>query len=223
MKDELLIENKTGIYNLACLVGIRDPETGNHLRRTQGYIYALAIQLKGHPHFVDFLTDQNIQALVKSAPLHDIGKIRIPAHILFKPDKLTIEEWEIMKTHSKLGFDAIEKAEHGTDYPLEFLKIAKDIAHYHHEKWDGSGYPEGLAGEAIPIPARLMALADVFDALITKRIYKAPFPFQQAVAIIYEGRNNHFDPAIVDAFLAGLQEFEAVSVRHADSAVDRLG
>lgn len=219
LNENLLIQD-VSIRALAHLAEIRDPETGDHLRRTQGYMRVLATHLREYPRFAAFLTDQNIQALVKSAPLHDIGKVGIPDHILLKPGKLTPEEWEIMKTHSRLGRDAIEQAEHDADQPVEFLRMAKDIAHYHHEKWDGSGYPDGLAGEAIPIPARLMALADVFDALIARRAYKAPFPFERAVEIIREGRGSHFDPAVVDAFLARLDEFETIAKGHADSEAE---
>lgn len=221
MQENLLIQD-ISIRALAHLAEIRDPETGNHLLRTQGYMRVLATQLREHPCFADFLTEQNIQTSVKSAPLHDIGKVGIPDHILLKPGKLTPEEWEIMKTHSRLGGDAIEQAERDADQPVEFLRVAKDIAHYHHEKWDGSGYPEGLVGDAIPIPARLMALADVFDALIARRAYKAPFPFERAVAIIREGRNTHFDPAIVDAFLVRLDEFASIAESHADSEAESL-
>ncbi|MFO1422764.1 MAG: two-component system response regulator [Candidatus Competibacteraceae bacterium] len=221
LKENLLIQ-EVSIRALAHLAEIRDPETGNHLRRTQSYVQVLALHLRTHPRFAAFLTAQNIQALVKSAPLHDIGKVGIPDHILLKPGKLTPEEYAIMQTHSRLGRDAIEMAERDTDQPVEFLHLAKDIAHYHHEKWDGSGYPDGLAGEAIPIPARLMALADVFDALISQRVYKAPLPFEDAVAVIREGRGAHFDPAVVDAFLARLDDFKAIANRHADCEADSL-
>ncbi len=221
LKENLLIQ-EVSIRALAHLAEIRDPETGNHLRRTQGYVRVLAMHLRTHPRFAVFLTDQNIQALVKSAPLHDIGKVGIPDHILLKPGKLTPEEYAIMQTHSRLGRDAIELAEQDADQPVEFLRLAKDIAHYHHEKWDGSGYPDGLAGEAIPIPARLMALADVFDALIARRVYKAPLPFERAVAVIREGRGTHFDPAVVDAFLARLDEFKTIAAHHADREADSL-
>ena len=127
-----------------------------------------------------------------------------------------------MKKHSRFGRDAIDLAEKDAEKPVEFLNVAKDIAHYHHEKWDGSGYPEGLTGDAIPIAARLMALADVFDALISQRAYKPPFPFEKAVAIISEGRSCHFDPDIVDAFLARLDEFEAIAATHADSEASAI-
>ncbi|HAO32099.1 MAG TPA: two-component system response regulator, partial [Candidatus Competibacteraceae bacterium] len=178
--------------------------------------------LLDHPRFSGFLTELNLQFLIKSAPLHDIGKVGIPDYILLKPGKLTPQEWDIMKTHCQLGREAIEQAERDAEKPVEFLRMAKDIAQYHHEKWDGSGYPEGLVGDAIPIPARLMALADVFDALIARRAYKPPLPFEQAVAIIREGRGAHFDPDIVDAFLARLDEFESIAARHADSEAESL-
>ncbi|MEQ1635654.1 MAG: HD domain-containing phosphohydrolase [Methylococcales bacterium] len=216
MEDNQRIQD-VSIRALAHLAEIRDPETGNHLKRTQGYIATLCHHLQTHPRFTDYLTPHTVVELVKSAPLHDIGKVGIPDHILLKPDKLTVTEMEIMKTHSRLGYLAIEKAEDETERPVEFLRIAKNIAHYHHEKWDGSGYPEGLAGDAIPIAARLMALADVFDALISQRVYKPPFSLEKAVAIIIEGRGRHFDPDIVDAFQAGLEEFTTIAAQYADT------
>ncbi|MBL8251579.1 MAG: two-component system response regulator [Candidatus Competibacter sp.] len=221
MEENLLVQD-ISIRALAHLAEIRDPETGNHLRRTQGYIRVLADQLTGHPRFSEFLTEQNLHILIKSAPLHDIGKVGIPDHILLKPGKLTPREWEIMKTHCVLGCEAIEQAERDAEKPVEFLRMAKEIAHYHHEKWDGSGYPEGLAGDAIPISARLMALADVFDALIARRAYKPPLPFERSVAIIREGRGAHFDPDIVDAFLARLDAFESIAAQHADTEAESL-
>jgi putative two-component system response regulator len=221
MQENLLIQDAS-IRALAHLAEIRDPETGNHLRRTQGYVGLLADALRTHPRFAPFLTEQTIDLLVKSAPLHDIGKVGVPDHILLKAGKLTPEEWEIMKTHSRLGREAIELAERDTERPLAFLSIAKDIAHYHHEKWDGSGYPEGLKGDAIPIAARLMALADVFDALICQRVYKLPYPFAQTVTIIEQGRGTHFDPDVVDAFMARLEAFRSIAMRFDDSDSARL-
>jgi putative two-component system response regulator len=221
MEENQLIQ-EISIRALARLAEIRDPETGNHLRRTQGYIRALAHHLKTHPRFSTVLNDSTIEILVKSAPLHDIGKVGIPDHILLKPGKLTPDEWDIMKTHARLGFEAIEQAERDAEHPVVFLAMAKEIAHYHHEKWDGSGYPEGLQGEAIPVSARLMALADVFDALISRRVYKTPLPMEKAVSIINEGRGNHFDPDIVDAFLTLRDEFETIAQRHADREDDLI-
>jgi putative two-component system response regulator len=216
MGENLLIQ-EISIHALAHLAEIRDPETGNHLRRTSGYVRALARRLKPHPRFADFLTDHAIDLLAKSAPLHDIGKVGIPDHILLKPGKLNVDEWDIMKTHAKLGSDAIEQAERDADRPVEFLVLAKEIAHWHHEKWDGGGYPDGLAGDAIPISARLMALADVFDALTTRRVYKPPMEFPEARDIIMAGRGSHFDPDVADAFASIFEEFRTIAKHYADA------
>jgi len=216
MEDNLIIQDVT-IRALAHLAETRDPETGNHLLRTQSYIQILALQLQNHSRFQYFLTATNIQNMVKSAPLHDIGKVGIPDNILLKPGKLTADEWEVMKTHSYLGFRAIELAEQDAERPLEFLNIAKDISRYHHEKWDGTGYPDGLQGDAIPISARLMALADIFDALVSERAYKAAFPIEKVIETISQGRERFFDPDIVDAFLQRQNDFIAIAKRHADS------
>ena len=205
------------ILTMASLAETRDNETGNHIRRTQHYVKALALKLKDHPRFSAFLTDRTIELLFKSAPLHDIGKVGIPDRILLKPGKLTPEEFEIMKTHTTLGRDAIEQAERQLGTPVEFLRFAKEIAYSHQEKWDGSGYPEGLAGDKIPISARLMAVADVYDALISRRVYKAPFTHERSVEMIAEGRGKHFDPDITDAFLAIREEFQAIAHRFADA------
>jgi putative two-component system response regulator len=205
------------ILTMASLAETRDNETGNHIRRTQHYVKALALQLREHPRFVAFCTDRGVDLLFKSAPLHDIGKVGIPDRILLKPGKLTPDEFEIMKTHTTLGRDAIEQAERQLGTPVEFLRFAKEIAYAHQEKWDGSGYPEGLVGDGIPISARLMALADVYDALISRRVYKPPFPHEKAVEIILEGSGKHFDPDIVDAFMEIRDEFRAIARRYADT------
>lgn len=208
-----LIQNVT-IKALAELAETRDSDTGYHIHRTQEYISILAQHLKTHPRFSDFLTDNTLDSLVKSAPLHDIGKVGIPDHILLKPDKLNNEEWEIMKTHTLLGAQAIERAVRDAGRSFEFLEIAKQIAHFHHEKWDGTGYPNGLKGSQIPIPARLMAVADVFDALISPRVYKVAMPFEQAKNLIVEGRGRHFDPDITDAFEAVFDDFVSVAQKY---------
>lgn len=215
MSENQLIQ-EVSIHALARLAETRDPETGNHLHRTQEYVRTLARDLQHHPRFSPYLTDRTIDALAKSAPLHDIGKVGIPDHILLKPGKLTPEEWEIMKTHAKLGSEAIEQAERDAAKPVEFLTIAKEIAHYHHEKWDGSGYPEGLKGDEIPVSARLMALADVFDALISRRVYKPPMPYEAARDIIAGERGRHFDPDVVDAFLNHFGHFRSIAERYGD-------
>lgn len=216
MAENELIQT-VGIRALAHLAEIRDTETGNHILRTQGYVQALATQLQAHPRFSATLTDHAIGLLARSAPLHDIGKVGIPDAILLKPGPLTPDEWAIMKTHAELGARAIEHAERDIDQPVEFLSLAKEIAHWHHERWDGTGYPDGLASDAIPLPARLMALADVFDALISPRVYKPPIPFAEARGIIADGRGRHFDPDVVDAFLAIYGEFVAIATRYSDS------
>ena len=163
------------IMAMTSLAETRDNETGNHIRRTQLYVKALAERLRNHPRFEAVLNERMIELLYKSAPLHDIGKIGIPDSILLKPGKLTVEEFEVMKTHTTLGRKAIEDAERRLGMRVAFLSVSKEIAYSHQEKWDGSGYPQGLAGDQIPVSARLMAVADVYDALINKRVYKAAF------------------------------------------------
>lgn len=204
------------IHAMASLAETRDSETGNHIRRTSHYLKALAEQVRHLPRFRDFLTDKTIELLFKTAPLHDIGKVGIPDHILLKPGRFEPHEMAIMKTHTTLGRDAILAAERELGIEVDFLKYAKEIAYSHHEKWDGTGYPQGLAGEQIPISARLMALADVYDALISCRIYKDGMRHEDAVKIIAEGRGTHFDADIVDAFLRIQHEFQAISSRYAD-------
>jgi putative two-component system response regulator len=208
------------IMAMASLAETRDNETGNHIRRTQNYVRILARQLQSHPRFAAFLSDANIELLYKSAPLHDIGKVGIPDRILLKPGKLTPEEFEIMKTHTTLGRDAILHAEVRLNSPNTFLRFARDIAYAHQEKWDGSGYPLGLRGDEIPVSARLMAVADVYDALISRRVYKPPFPHEQAVQIISEGRGKHFDPDMVDAFLQVAEDFRSIAATFADTEND---
>lgn len=213
------VQNVT-IVTLASLAETRDSDTGNHIHRTQHYVKILAEKLKTHPRFGYFLSDTMIETLFKSAPLHDIGKVGIPDAILLKPGKLSDDEFKIMKTHTTLGKHAIEQAEKELGIVVEFLNIAKDIACYHHEKWDGSGYPSGLRGNEIPICARLMAVADVYDALISKRVYKEGMPHDKAVQIIIEGKGSHFDPDVVDAFLEVNENFQKIAQTFADSDYD---
>ena len=216
MEENDLIQ-RVSIRALAHLAETRDPETGNHILRTQGYVHRMAAGLSEHPRFTTFLTPHNIDLLAKSAPLHDIGKVGIPDHVLLKPGRFTPDEWQIMMTHAKLGSDAIEQAEADVDSPVEFFVLAKEIAHWHHEKWDGSGYPDGLSGDAIPISARLMAVADVFDALISQRVYKSAMSYGKAQDIIAEGRGKHFDPDMADAFLDAFDDFVAIAESYRDS------
>lgn len=208
------------ILAMASLAETRDNETGNHIRRTQHYVRALARRLQPHPRFRTYLSDAAIDTLYKSAPLHDIGKVGISDRILLKPGRLTPEEFEIMKTHTTLGRDAIVEAEKRLGMTVDFLACAKEIAYGHQEKWDGSGYPQGIAGDVIPISARLMALADVYDALISRRVYKPAMPHAQAREIIIDGSGRHFDPDIVEVFLAIEQEFQDITARYKDSDED---
>jgi len=204
------------IAAMGSLAETRDNETGNHIRRTQHYVRELARALADHPRFADTLTPQMIELLYKSAPLHDIGKVGIPDAILLKPGKLTADEFEIMKRHTTYGRDTILAAEALLDVPDSFLRLAREIAYSHQEKWDGSGYPEGLRGEDIPLSARLMAVADVYDALISRRVYKPAFSHEEATAIIEGGRGSHFDPDMVDAFSGLSQRFAAIAARFVD-------
>ncbi len=215
MAENQLIQ-EVSIHALAHLAETRDPETGNHLRRTQEYVRTLANALQHHPRFSAYLDRRTIDALAQSAPLHDIGKVGIPDHILLKPGKLTPEEWEIMKTHAEIGAQAIAQAEADSARPVEFLRIAQEIARCHHEKWDGSGYPGALAGDEIPISARLMALADVFDALICARVYKPAMPMEEAYRIIVAGSGTHFDPDVVTAFVSEFETFKRIAAAYAE-------
>jgi len=204
------------VLALASLAETRDTDTGNHLWRTQLYIQELAQHLKNHPRFRDALAGSAITIIVKTAPLHDIGKVGIPDRILLKPGRLDVQEFSQMKTHAKLGWDALDHAERALGTSVDFLKTAKEIALTHHEKWDGSGYPQGLTGDQIPVSGRLMAVADVYDALICRRVYKEGMPHEEAASIILEGRGSHFDPDIVDAFVEVQDRLRAIAIQYAD-------
>jgi putative two-component system response regulator len=203
-----------GIRALAHLAEIRDPDTGPHILRTQHYVHELALRLAEQPRFRALLTPRHVDLLTRSAPLHDIGKVGIPDTILRKSGELDAAEWAVMQTHSRLGSDAIERAERDASQPLAFLSVAKEIARWHHERWDGGGYPDGLAGEAIPVSARIMALADVFDALVVPRTYRAALPVEDVRRIIEQGRGSHFDPGMTDVFLAHFDRFVAIAARY---------
>jgi len=198
--------NFATIYCLAALAETRDPETGAHIKRTQKYIKELALELSDKEEYKDVLTREYIELLYKSAPLHDIGKVGIKDSILLKPGKLTVEEFEEMKNHTTYGGESLMVGikELGQE---SFLTLAKEIALTHHEKWDGSGYPRGLSKKEIPISGRLMALSDVYDALISKRVYKEAYTHEEAKNIILEGRGIHFDPDVVDAFITRESKF----------------
>ena len=214
-REVMAIQDVT-ILALTSLAETRDTDTGNHIRRTQHYVRALAIRLRDHPRFARQLTDEAIITLFKSAPLHDIGKVGIPDRILRKPGRLDPEERAVMDTHTTLGREAIEHAERALGLTVDFLVMAKDIAQSHHERWDGGGYPEGRAGDAIPMAARLMAVADVYDALISRRVYKEGMGHEQAAAIIVAGSGGQFDPDVVAAFQAIDDEVRGIAARYLD-------
>jgi len=213
---------------LACLAEVRDIETGHHILRTQSFVELLAHHLAGHPDYREALAGERLEIIVRSAPLHDIGKVGIPDSILLKPGRLTSAEFEIMKKHPVIGADAITRAmaqaanSRSGDGALPggafaFMETAREIALSHHEKWDGSGYPAGLQGRQIPVSARLMALADVFDALSSRRVYKEPMAPEDVTRIIVAERGRHFDPVIVDAFLELRPAFAEVAQRFAEA------
>lgn len=204
------------ILTIASLAETRDNETGKHIRRTQIYVNMLAEKLKHTRRFSDYLTDRNISLLYKSAPLHDIGKVGIPDRILLKPGHLDPDEFEIMKTHTTIGRDAIQHAENQLNMSVEFLNCAKEIAYSHQEKWDGSGYPQGLSGEAIPVSARLMAVADVYDSLVSHRVYRSRMSHAETVEIIRSGSGTHFDPDLVETFLELEDDFRIIAEQYAD-------
>jgi putative two-component system response regulator len=207
---------------LGSLAETRDNETGYHIRSVQLFIRSLANRLREHPRFRSALTPEEIELLYKSAPLHDIGKVGIRDSILLKPGRLTEEEFESMKTHTTLGRDSIVAAERLLNTPTSFLRVAREIAWTHHERWDGTGYPRGLAGEEIGVAGRLMAVVDVYDALISKRIYKPAYPHETAVAMIRDAAGAHFDPDIVEAFVENAESFRRIAEAYHDGGT-RLG
>ena len=190
------------VQTLLSLTGIRDLETGKHSKRTQKYALVIAEELSKHPKFKDYLTPERVELLASLAPLHDIGKVGVPDRVLNKPGHLTPEELQEMRHHPRYGRDVLENAERAAGVRDDIaLSVAKDIVYTHHEWWDGSGYPQGLRGEAIPIPGRVMAVVDVYDAMITRKLYQTPMTNEAAVAHIVQSRGTHFDPAVVDAFV----------------------
>ena len=212
---EIRQTQNVAIYCLASLAETRDNETGNHIHRTQHYVKALSMQLKEHPKFHDVLTDEYIDLLYKSAPLHDIGKVGVPDRILLHPGPLNAEDWVEMKKHSEYGMAVIEKGEsaYGSS---DFLRLAKEVAYCHHEHWNGHGYPQGLVGEDIPVAGRLMAVADVYDALISKRVYKEAYSHKKAVEMIKADSGTHFDPDVVEAFVLLHEKFQQIARDYPD-------
>jgi putative two-component system response regulator len=217
-KEEAVRAKDAVILAMASLAETRDNETGNHIRRTQHYIRALAKALRDRDLFAEELDDAAIDLLFKSAALHDIGKVGIPDHILLKPGKLDADEFAVMKTHTDLGSAAIANAERLLGESSSFLRKAQEIVHTHHEKWDGTGYPRGLKGVEIPLSGRLMAIADVYDALVSKRVYKSALSHAEALDIIVSERGRHFDPELVDVFAGIAGTFESIHRRFADGS-----
>ncbi|MFZ2959607.1 MAG: two-component system response regulator [Candidatus Ozemobacteraceae bacterium] len=216
---ELVQAQEVTIQSLAALAETRDTDTGLHIVRTGRYMRALSEEMAKHPHYAPSLSRGDIELICKSAALHDIGKVGIPDHILLKPGRLTPEEFDLMKQHAEFGARAIEKAERmmGVDHTNSFLRYAREIAQTHQEKWDGTGYPRGLKGEQIPVSGRLMAIADVYDALICRRVYKEPLSHDKAVQKIQDGAGTHFDPTIVSGFIAVRNEFKRISETFAEA------
>ncbi len=197
------------ILGLAKLAEYRDEGTGTHLERIREYAKLIAEQLARNPKYAGHITPEYIDDIYQSSILHDIGKVGIPDAVLLKPDKLSDEEFEVIKRHTTLGGDAIKAIEANIE-GQSFLALGKEIAYNHHEKWDGSGYPRGLNGNGIPLSARIIALADVYDALTTKRFYKEAFSHKKSRQIILELKGTHFDPEVVDVFLALEDEFNRI-------------
>ena len=216
---QLALTQHITVFSLAKLSESRDTETGDHLERMRSYTRELAIELSSWPEYEDVIHSTFVEELYHSSPLHDIGKVGIPDRILLKPGKLSQEEFEVMKSHTLIGGDTLQAAdvEAGQD---SFLAMGRDIAYFHHEKYDGSGYPYGAAAKEIPLPARIVALADVYDALSSKRPYKEPFDHERSKQIILEGRGTHFDPDVVDAFLS--REARFVEIRTHFQGTGRL-
>lgn len=214
---EIALIQEVSIMAMAALAETRDSETGFHLQRTKLYVSELCEVLATQERFKEALAAEIIEVIVASAPLHDIGKVGIPDAVLLKPGLLTEDEFEIMKTHATLGREAIIKAEMIMERKETFLKYPKQIVSSHHEKWDGSGYPMGLSGEHIPIAARIVALADVYDALTSRRVYKSASTHEEAVAIITDEAGRHFDPAVVDAFVQVQENFKAIAQKYSEA------
>lgn len=210
---------------MASLAEFRDECTGLHVVRTQKYVEMLAEELSKQHKYRDVLTPEVIKLWGRSAQLHDIGKIAIPDAILLKPGKLTDEEFEIMKTHTTHGYNILKQAgcllECDEDAKSNFLTCSMEIALYHHEKWNGRGYPNGLAGEDIPLSARLMAVADVYDALRSERPYKTAMPHQKALDILMKDAGSHFDPSVIDAFLRIEKKCEEISIEMMDKVTNK--
>lgn len=209
--EAIAIAQDLSLHALASLAEMRDPETAGHMARTRDQVRILATRLQRNARYASILSPGTIEWIVLSAPLHDIGKVGLPDAVLRKPGPLTQEERAIVQTHARLGANALAQAECQVGQEVAFLGVAKEMALHHHENWDGSGYPDGLRGEAIPFSARLMAVADVFDALVSRRVYKPAMSCEAARGIMIEGRGRQFDPDVLDAFLGAFDDIVTVT------------
>ena len=207
-KSDYLEEQMLSTLNAIALA--RDNETGQHILRTQRYVKTLALRLRTLGHYLEALSDTGIDTMFKAAPLHDIGKVGIPDNILLKPGRLTEDEWQVMKTHALIGENTLSATKRGEEQN-QLITVAKNIAGGHHEWWNGEGYPRGLQGEKIPLEARIMALADVYDALVSERVYKKNWTHESAVQFITEKKETQFDPLVVDAFLCETDTFHEIA------------
>lgn len=205
------------LSSLNALALARDNETGNHVIRTQHYVRAIATRLFEMGQCLDQINGQTIELMFNAAPLHDIGKVGIPDAILQKPGKLTDDEWVIMKTHTTIGENILSAAHLQSDQANPIINMAHKIAGSHHERWDGTGYPRGLKGKDIPLAGRIMAIADVYDALVSKRVYKPKWTYQEGIAEILSLRGLQFDPLIVDAFVLEESHFNEIAQLHRDT------
>jgi len=195
-------------------------EAGNHIVRIQHFVRALAQKLKVSPAYGRSMSEHRIGLLFRACPLHDIGNAGVPDRILLKPGPLSPEEIEVIRTHPTLGRDTVDRIRTSAGVSTEFLEVARDIAYCHQEHWDGSGYPQGIAGEAIPMAARIVAIADAYDALTSDRVYRAGVAHDKAVQLIFQERAGQFDPDMVDAFIEIQDEFAAIAERLADTESD---
>ena len=215
-KQRRLDKEEQMLVALKSLASARDNDTGNHIVRTQHYVKTLANRLKAMGYFEEILTPKMIDAMYKAAPLHDIGKVGIPDDILLKRGPLTPEEWSVMKTHASIGESVLQASAAKLHVKDLVVECAIEIAGAHHERWDGTGYPRGLSGESIPLEARIMALADMYDALVTERPYKSGWSHEDAIKEIVGKKGTHLDPAVVEAFMYERNEFKAIAARFKD-------
>lgn len=217
---ESLYAHKVVLFAVATMAELRESETESHLLRVQHYVRALCRKLATRAEYSAILTEKYVQLLCNSVYIYDLGTVAIPDRILLKPGRLTDDELSIMRTHTTLGYEAIVRAEKSMGKTTSRLTIAKELTLSHQEKWNGKGYPQGLAGTQIPLSARIVALADVYDALITQKVYKDGMSHDAAVRVIASERGGHFDPTITDAFLEIQHEFKEISQRYADTETD---